>query len=214
MKRFQVLLLIGLLALSASLSASRAEAGGTIENPRATLVIAEDGRWQSLVDRASGRELIPPQVSLPVAEVRHTNRRFPADGARLQDDTLTLTFADTDTELKYAIERSDDWIVLRLSRVEAARPESLTLLQLPASITENVGTRLNIAWDQQTAVGLMAATLQTDCRGRRAGEHAVLTASTRIPPDRGWKMPPWRSWSAPRPNGGRWPAKPPTPSDC
>ncbi len=177
-----VLLLTGILTGLGSYSPCRAESGGRIENPHVIFTFSEQGRWQSLVDRASGRQLIPPGVSLPLAEVRLANRRFPANGAKLKDDTLTLTFDGTDTELTYAVERPDEWIVLRLRAVAGSRPESLTLLQLPVAITENVGTRLNIAWDEQTAVGLMAATAATDCRGRRAGNHAVLTAATQDSP--------------------------------
>ncbi len=75
-----------------------------------------------------------------------------------------------------------DWIVLRLKSIEGTRPDSVTLLQLPVAITENVGTRLNIAWDSRTAVCLMAATRQADCRGRRSGNHAVLSAATQDSP--------------------------------
>ncbi|MDY0169479.1 MAG: hypothetical protein RBS80_23255 [Thermoguttaceae bacterium] len=173
--------LVWLLAILATSIALDAHAEVTMENSRARLIISEDARWRSLADKATGRELIPEGVALPVAEVVHGGKRFAAARAAADGDALTISFADTDTVLTYAFERAGNWIVLRLRSVAGTRPESMTLLQLPVAITKNVGTRLNVAWDDETAVCMMAATRQTDCRGR-AGRHAVLSASTQDSP--------------------------------
>ncbi len=169
--------LIGLLTTHCVLAGVEARAEVTFENARARCVIAANGHWQSLVDKATGRELLPDGVAMPIAEARHGGERFAVSGATADGDALTLSFAGTDTVLTYTVERADKWIVLRLRSVAGTRPESMTLVQLPVGITENVGGRLNIAWDDETAVCLMAATRQADCRARR-GRHAVLTATT------------------------------------
>jgi hypothetical protein len=44
------------------------------------------------------------------------------------------------------------------------------------NVTAHVGPRLNIAWDDEVAVCLLAATRQADCGARREGEVAVLRA--------------------------------------
>ncbi len=169
--------LVGLLAASCILAVAEARADVAFENARARIAIAANGRWQSLLDKATGRELLPDGVAMPVAEVRHGGERFAASAATATGDALTLSFAGTDTVLTYTVEPADHWIVLRLRSIAGTRPESMTLVQLPVGITANVGSRLNIAWDDESAVCLMAATRQADCRAR-PGRHAVLSATT------------------------------------
>lgn len=173
--------IVRLLVLCCALAPLQAFSGIVIENPRSRLTIGENAHWQSVLDKATDRELVPEDVSLPLAEVRHDGERFAADEASIEGNTLTVSFANTDTVLVYTVEQGDDWIVFRLQSVAGARPESMTLLQLPVAIIENVGTRLNAAWDEQTTVCLMAATRQADCRGR-TGRHAVLTATAQDTP--------------------------------
>ncbi|MDZ7618654.1 MAG: hypothetical protein U1E05_16750, partial [Patescibacteria group bacterium] len=149
--------------------------------PRAKLVITEDARWHSLLDKATGRELVPEGVAMPIADVSHGGKPFAAAEATLDGDTLVLSFANTDTVLTYTFETAENWIVFRLQAVRGTRPESMTLVQLPVSITENVGGRLNVAWDDRTAACMMAATRQAECRGR-SGRHAILSATTQDSP--------------------------------
>ncbi|MFO7974354.1 MAG: hypothetical protein R6V12_06960 [Candidatus Hydrogenedentota bacterium] len=172
---------IGVLAWACALAAVQAPAATIIDNPQAQLILGENAHWQSLVDKTTGRELVPEDVSLPLAEIRHGGDRFPAAGASLEGDTLTVTFANTDTVLGYTLEETKQWIVFRLDSIAGTRPDSMTLLQVPVSITENVGTRLNAAWDEQTTVCMMAATRQAACRARTGG-HAVLRATTQDAP--------------------------------
>ncbi len=181
MVRMSTIAMVSLFALSCALAAPRVYAETTIENPRTKLVITEDARWRSMFDKATGRELVPEGVALPIAEVSHGGKRFAAAKASLDGDTLVLSFANTDTVLTYAFETTENWIVFRLRAVQGTRPESMTLLQLPVAIAENVGGRLNVAWDDRTAVCMMAASRQADCRGR-SGRHAMLTATTQDAP--------------------------------
>lgn len=169
------------LFILAALVAGAANAQVALETDRARLVIGDDATWTSLVDRATGRELAPEGVTLPLAAVRHGDSSHNASAASLDGDALTVRFADTDTVLTYTVEPAADWIVFRLASVMGTRPESMTLLQVPVSITEKVGGRLNIAWDDQTAVCMMAANRQADCRAR-PGRFATLAATTQDAP--------------------------------
>lgn len=153
----------------------------TLQTQRFTATLNDDASWQSLVDHSSGRECLPDGVKLPVAVVRHGGKSYNALAVAAEGDRLRVTFANTDTVLTYAVQQAADWVVFRLEAVAGTRPESLILLQIPVSITQNVGPRLNCAWDEQTAVCIMAATRQADC-GARAGGFATLMASTQDAP--------------------------------
>ena len=170
-----------LAAFCSALAVSQVYGDISIENARATLAITENAQWQSVLDKATGRELAPASDSLPIAEIRHTGQRWIAAKATLDSNVLTVSFANTDTVLTYAIESDENWILFRLTSIAGTRPESMTLLQLPVAITENVGRRLNAAWDEQTAVCMMAATRQANCSAR-SGRHATLAATTQDAP--------------------------------
>ena len=158
-----------------------AAADVVLETPRATLVLGGNAVWQSLQDKAAARELIPEGVSMPMAVVRHGGKGFSANAATRDGQTLTVAFAGTDTVLRYELETEADWVVFRLTAVQGTRPESVVLLQLPVAVTTNVGRRLNAAWDAQTAVGVMAANHQADCRPQ-VGKFATLSAATQDVP--------------------------------
>ena len=128
MTRTRITPILSLLTLSCVFVASQAHADIGIENTRTSLVIAANARWQSLIDKLTRRELAPDSASLPIAEVRHGNQRCEAIEATADGDRLTVSFAHTDTVLTCALERAEDWIVLRLRTVAGTRPDSLTLL--------------------------------------------------------------------------------------
>ncbi len=181
MTRLRLACLLWSLALSCTAHVPDARADSQIDHPRMRLVIDAAGQWRSVIDKASGRELVPGNLALPIAEVHHGRRRCAAVAAVADGGRLIVAFADTDTAATYAVEQNADWIVLRLLSVTGTRPSGLTLVQIPVSISQNVGPRLNAAWDERTVVCAMAATNQVDCLGR-AGPPAVLSAVTQDAP--------------------------------
>lgn len=177
-------LLTLLLPALAGTGAARADV--VVENARARLVLTGTAQCASLVQKPTGRELCAPGVALPAAAITLAGRTCQASAATAEGDQLTLRFAGTDTLLIYQVDSSRDWIRFRLARVAGTRPERVTLLQLPIALTQNVGPRLNIAWDERTAVCLMAANRQADCAAARqvsAGRpYALLRAATQDSP--------------------------------
>jgi hypothetical protein len=171
--------LIG-LALLASLTSGWCEL--TIETPRVRLAWAEDGAWQSIADQATGREYCPADAKLPLAAVYHEGKEHPAAALSRAGETLTIGFADTDTVLVYEVEAADDWTRFELSEVRGARPDRVMLVRVPVAITDNVGRRLNIAWDDEYAVCLLAANRQPDCGAVARKGYAELRAATQDAP--------------------------------
>ncbi|MEA3400912.1 MAG: hypothetical protein U9R79_06640 [Armatimonadota bacterium] len=152
----------------------------TLKWPRATLTVADDATAASLIERASGRECVR-EDDATLSDVRVGEETHRASAVRRTADGLAIEYAGTDTVLHYAVEPADDWLVLRLERVEGTRPQRVTLLRLPVAVNERVGRLLNIGWDDETAVCLMAGNLQTWC-GAKGKDHALLQAATQDHP--------------------------------
>jgi hypothetical protein len=78
------------------------------------------------------------------------------------------------------VERGEEWLGLRLESIAGTRPDSVTLFRLPAPMGMTVGPRLNAAWDAESAVCVMAAACQTDCRA--GGQPPCLLATSQDAP--------------------------------
>ncbi len=179
MERTLIRMAVLLLALTAlGLSA---QAAVVFEMLGGRAVLNDNATWQSVMDMATGRECVAKAGEVAIASVTHSGRTFQANSAVLAGDALTLRFADTNTMLVYQVERAEDWVVLRLNTVAGTRPERLVLLRVPVRITTRVGRRLNIAWDDKTAVCVMAVNRQVDCGAARR-DFADLVASTQDAP--------------------------------
>jgi hypothetical protein len=117
-------------------------------------------------------------AALPLATVVDPGGKTqPVAAASYAGGRLRLSFQVTDTVLTYAVEPGDDWTLLRLEGVEGTRPQRLTFCQVPVKVTAHVGPRLNIAWDEEVAVCLMAATRQPDCGAARGDGVTTLRAT-------------------------------------
>lgn len=173
--------LAGCLVLATISLTVAAQAQVTLETTRMRLVIGEDANWRSVLDRASNRECLAEGVALPVAKVTIGANSFSASGASYDGKRLSLRFARTDTVLTYEVSTAADCPVLRLMQISGTRPQTVTLLQLPCCPTDQIGTRLDCAWDDRTAVALLSASQQTDCSAT-GGKHALLRAFSQDAP--------------------------------
>jgi len=174
-----------------------------IENPRLRLVLGADATVRVLADKATAKDYCAQGKGAPFASVTVPARPGGSDGsdksdksdrsdkpertcrssgAALDGGRLTLAFDGCDTRLVYAVTPEPDWLLFRLERVEGTRPSRVTLAQLGVTLAEHVGPRLGGAWNEQFAICLMAANLQSDCRAQRRGSVAELSATTQDAP--------------------------------
>jgi len=153
-----------------------------LENQRLRLVLGEDAAWRAVVDTATGKEYCAQGKRIALASVRAQDRSCQANRAELEGGRLTIGFEGCDTRLTYAVKAERDWVLFRLDRCEGTRPGQVTLAQLGVTITEHVGPRLGGAWNEEFAICLMAANLQTQCGARRRENFAELTATTQDAP--------------------------------
>lgn len=170
------------------------------------LQVDETGRWRSFQEKRTGGELLAvdrqvpmSQVvleskpvksveiilhSAPVAKVILEGKTYSTVAIRKdnQPDRWVLTFAGCPTQLVYTIRAEQDWILFRLDEIRGPRPNRITLLEIPVRLKEQVGPRLNAAWDPQWAVCLMAANRQTEARPVGRPEATLLTATSQDAP--------------------------------
>ncbi len=169
------------LALIPCWRASGAEIA--LENGRFRAVLGDDAVWRSLVDKASGNDYCAAEEAVAMAAVRVEGITRVADRASLDGERLVVGFAGCDTQLVYAVETADDWITLWLVEVAGPRPSHATLVRVGVTITERGGSRMNAAWNDDYAVCLRGANLQTRGTQSRSSGHRLLQATTQDFPD-------------------------------
>ncbi len=152
------------------------------ENSRLRAVLGDDAVWESLVDKTTGNEYCAVSKRVCLANVRVDGKTYSASAARFDDGRLTVSFGGCDTQLVYAVDTSDDWIVFRIAEVVGARPDRVTLLSLGATITERGGSRLCAAWNDDYAVCLRGLNLQAQFSLSRRDDHTLLSATTQDSP--------------------------------
>jgi len=162
------------LSVLCALTVQRSHAEVVIENSRVRAVIGDDAVWRSIVDKRTGKDWCYTDRKTYLADARINGKTDRAAKLDWDGRLLRVKFAKNDTELVYAVEPAADWIVFKLRSVSGTRPTRLTMLRMPVAITENVGRRLNIAWNKDTAICLMAANMRAWGNGVNRGKWADL----------------------------------------
>ncbi len=151
----------------------------TLDWPGGTMVLGADATLDSLVEASAGRECARP-VGTPIALVHVAGQGHDANAIEATAEGFLVRFAGVDTVVEYAAEPADDWLLLRIAAISGTRPD-LVGLRLPVAVNERVGRTLNIGWDDQTAVCMMAGNMQTFCRANGQND-LFLTATTQDAP--------------------------------
>jgi len=205
-------LMAGCLLLAPSPAACAADAAAgdiVIECGRLRAVLGPDAAWRSLMEKASGRELLAPggrvafaaatfEESVPapgagtdgnvhdqqrrIAEAAARRKAVPASRAALVGDRLTLGFAGADCEVAFRVVSGGEWIAFTVSSVAGRRPRELELVRVAVAPASRVGPRLAAGWDETMAAGLCAVNLQTQASARKKDGAAWIVASTQDAP--------------------------------
>lgn len=184
MKRLPCLFSVAAIALFAGPLHCPVAAGADIawENARVKAVLGEDAAWRSLVEKPSGGELCEADKRVRLADVVVEGKHHAASRATMDGERLVVGFAGCPTELLYEVSAADDWIAFKLAEVRGPRPSRVTLVRIGVTPTERVGPRMNVAWNNRSAVCLMGANRQTEARpAARAGYTELATASQDAP---------------------------------
>lgn len=152
----------------------------SIENAEMRLVIGSTGKAISLIHKKTGQECLEKGADVPVfALTEHRpydnelfltypakSRTFAADSVRREGDILKVGFEQIAYTATIALNITDDYIGFSLEaldyQIEAfgvkrrTEIDEFTLLQLPVKKRKYFGEWLNVVWDDQVAVNVLA----------------------------------------------------------
>ena len=176
-----------------------------IENPLFRLTVGEDCIAQSLICKANGEECLAKDAKLPlfsVTQERPFNNEvklatlckkttYPANSLRREGDKLIVGFSVAPYEAVVQVREEESYVNFYLDRfivhptdygnlrMDTPPATEFCLLQLPVADRENFGQWLNVSWDENTAVNVLASDSRTliDAE-KRAGYH-ILNAAVR-----------------------------------
>ena len=174
------LLASGLGGCSDSKNDAAGPSGVIIENPEMILVLGSDGTAKSLVHKASGQECLAADANLPFFAITQDrpydnevqlaypakSKTFASDSVRREGDDLIIGFELTDYEATVGLDITDEYIAFELKKLEYHMAEfgvkrkteidEFTLLQLPVKNRTHFGEWLNVVWDDEVAVNVLA----------------------------------------------------------
>lgn len=161
---------------------SGAEHGITIENKEFSLAISHDGRALSLKHKPSGQECLEKGINTPIFSVTqyrpYQNELFLAlptksttfypDTVYREGDNLVVIFDKIFYKAIIGLTITDNYIGFKLNTIGQQSKKGLfnresehqvdefTLMQLPVRNRGHFGDWLNVAWDKDVAVNLLA----------------------------------------------------------
>ena len=162
-----------------------------LENKELRLVIAAGGYAQSLVHKPSGQECLAAGMQVPMfAAIQYRPydnelqlaypakvTSFPAETVRRDGDKLVVAFALVGYEATIGLRITENYIGFTLEKLEykasaGLRPkrkdpiEETLFVQLPVRPRKNLGDWLNVTWDDEIAVNLLATDpfARVDCK--------------------------------------------------
>lgn len=174
-----------------------------LENAEMRLVISSSGSAQSLLHKSSAQECLATGAALPMFNVTQyrpydnelqqaypaQKTSFPADRLRREGDRLVVNFALVDYEASIGIRITEAYIAFRLERLSyrgdtSMRPKVATpideavFVQLPVRKRKNLGEWLNVMWDGEVAVNLLATNPYTRIRAQERRGHYLFQAGS------------------------------------
>jgi len=177
-----VVFLLWFFLLEINFTTQTASANFEVETKNFKLVIDDNAQWQSIIDKENKRELCYLEIPTPFAEIVTSKGTLPASSLKSSGQRLEVGFKESTTRITYSINKSEDWVLFKLIDIKGARPKKMLLCQVPVNLTENIGTLLNIAWDNKTSICLTTANFQTTCNAMDKSTYALLRAMTQDEP--------------------------------
>ncbi len=173
-------------------SAAPARSAITLENRDLRLVIGEDGRALSLIEKASGQECLAPGTktsafSLLLDRPNHTDlwvaypskrTAYAANRVRQEGDRLVVGFEIVANTAVIRVKTTDDYIGFTLEKVEGkGEGTEVRFLQLPVRNRKNFGGWLNVMWDDAVAINVLATDPYAQIDADAHSGYRVLWAS-------------------------------------
>ena len=155
-----------------------------IENAEFRFVIGAGGIARSLTHKRSGQECLDPTAAAPVfwmkqyeplpgqfkLAYRMEAKVFPARSVRREGDRLIISFAVLPHEATIKLKVTDSYVAFQVEKVgyreqgfrkidlaDKTPIDEMVFLQIPVRNRKNFGKWLNVMWDDELAVNVLAA---------------------------------------------------------
>ena len=203
MNRYALLVLLFFLSVAQMFSQQiyyDRDSNIVIENKELCLVIGRDGVSKSLLHKPTGQECLIPDSHVPLCSITQYRpydnenflmfpakpRMFPSNKIRLEGNELSVEFEDTYDIAVIAVSVKDDYIGFELKRRDyriedfgvkrKTEIDEFALIQLPVKNRKNFGEWLNVMWDDEVAVNLLATHPATRIDAFRENGYTTLYA--------------------------------------
>ena len=177
-----------------------------IENARFRLVVGSDAVPKSLVVKETGKECLVRDESVPLFSVTqerpfnneiklaYPNKRttYRANSLRRDGDRLVVGFEIAPYGAEVEVVEKPEYVALKLKsflvdhklhygglKLNVPPVDCFRVAQLPVRNRTNFGEWLNVMWDDDAAVGVIATEPETFVDNDRRGDHRVLSAELR-----------------------------------
>lgn len=201
MKKLSWLCCLWLAWLSGIAFAQPPNAKIVIENAELRLTLSADARARSLIHKPTRQECLAnsDQPAFTLTQYRPYNNElqlaypaksaaFAADSVRREGDLLVVNFGIVDYEARIRLRVADAYIAFTLEKLiykntpgyrkKPATPvDELCFLQLPIKPRRNFGDWLNVMWDGQVAVNLLATDPFAKIDGAPYADHHRFSAA-------------------------------------
>jgi hypothetical protein len=174
-----------------------------LENAEMRLLIDSNATARSLVHKPTGQECLATNTGATMFALTQYRpydnelqlaypakiTQFPADHVRREGDELIVNFALVGYEAAIGIKITDAYIAFRLEKLTfngytPMRPklphpiDETVFVQLPVRRRKNFGDWLNVMWDEDVAVNLLATNLETQIEAQPRDGYQLFQAGT------------------------------------
>ncbi len=173
-----------------------------LENKNFRLTLTENAIVKSLVHKKTNEELLILGEEIPLfsltqnrpfnneIKLSHMNKKtaFQADKLIMEDNVLTVSFEIIPCSARITVDIQDEYISFTLTELlypnkehvflsmDMPPVEEFRLLQLPIKTRKNFGQWLNVMWDDNSSVAVIAATPETMIDSEKRKDYRILTA--------------------------------------
>jgi len=146
-----------------------------VENDLLRIKLSPQARVDEFVSKRTGVNYAAAGSSVPLFSLSRGGATIPPRYIRRRGDLVDVHFLDGESRATLKLETRPHYFTLAVEEVAGPEAEWLQLCDLRLQITENVGTLINAAWDDQFGACVLACNDRTHSYGA-SGASGVLCA--------------------------------------
>ena len=132
-----------------------------MENERLRMTLSPHGELTEFVCKKTGVNYVDARSAVPMFRLRRADGELPVQWVRRRGDLIEVQFMDPSVKVSLKLEARPHYLTLAVEDIAAADVESLQLCDLPLTISKNVGTLVNAAWNDEFAACVLACNDRT-----------------------------------------------------